>query len=53
MIPPILGVVFYQTDPEFMQPLFNTTLGWVAILVIIVLEVVGFVVIMKVVKIDV
>ena len=53
MIPPIMGAVFYQTDPLFMQPLFNTTIGWLVILVIILLEVVGFVVIMKVVKIDV
>jgi tight adherence protein B len=52
-IPPILGVVFYQTDPEFMRPLFNTPIGWVIILAIIVLEAIGFFVIMKVIKIDV
>ena len=52
-IPPILGVVFYQTDPEFMTPLFTTPLGWLAIFIIFLLEVVGFFVIMKIVKIDV
>jgi tight adherence protein B len=52
-IPPILGVVFYQTDPDFMRPLFSTPLGWVIILAIIVLEAIGFFVIMKVIKIDV
>jgi tight adherence protein B len=52
-IPPILGVVFYQTDPEFMEPLFTTTLGWLIIFVILLLEVVGFFVIMKVIKIEV
>jgi len=52
-IPPILGVVFYQTDPDFMMPLFTTPLGWVFVMVIILLEVVGFFVIMKVIKIDV
>jgi tight adherence protein B len=52
-IPPLLGIVFYQTDPEFMMPLFTTTKGYLIIAVIILLEVVGFFVIMKVIKIDV
>lgn len=52
-IPPILGVVFYQTDPDFMRPMFTTPLGWVFIMLILALEVVGFVVIMKVIKIEV
>lgn len=52
-VPPVLGVVFYQTDPEFMRPLFTTTLGWLIVLGIITLEVVGFFVIMRIVKIDV
>lgn len=52
-IPPILGVVFYQSDPEFMTPLFTTPIGWVILFVIAALEGVGFFVIMKVVKIDV
>lgn len=52
-IPPFLGGVFYQTDPEFMSPLFTTPLGWVFLFGILLLEVVGFFVIMKVVKIDV
>lgn len=53
MIPPILGVVFYQTDPEFMTPLFTTVIGWLIIFVIFILEIIGFFVIMKIVKIDV
>jgi len=52
-IPPILGAVFYSSDPEFMQPLFTTTLGWVIVTVIFMLEAIGFFVIMKVIKIDV
>jgi tight adherence protein B len=52
-IPPILGAVFYQSDPDFMRPLFTTPLGWVIIMIIILLEAVGFFVIMKVIKIDV
>jgi tight adherence protein B len=53
MIPPILAIVLYQTDPEFMRPLFNTPIGWIIVTVIFSLDVVGFFVIMKVVKIDV
>ncbi len=52
-IPPILGVVFYQTDPDFMRPLFVTPLGWVIVFLIFLLEAVGFFVIMKIVDIDV
>jgi tight adherence protein B len=52
-VPPILAAVFYQSDPEFMAPLFTTALGWVIIMVIIALEVVGFFVIMRIIRIDV
>lgn len=52
-IPPIMGIFFYQSDPEFMRPMFTTALGWFFILIIILLEVVGFFVIMKIIKIDV
>lgn len=52
-VPPILAVVFYQSDPEFMRPLFTTAIGWVIIMVIIALEIVGFFVIMRIIKIDV
>lgn len=53
MIPPILAGVFYQTDPDFMKPLFTTPIGWGIVSVIILLEAIGFFVIMKIVKIDV
>lgn len=52
-IPPILGVVFYQTDPDFMRPLFTTLPGWAIVFTIFLLEAVGFFVIMKIIKIDV
>lgn len=52
-VPPVLGIVFYQTDPDYMQPLFSTVLGWIVILVIMGLELVGFFMIMKIIKIDV
>ncbi len=53
MIPPILGVVFYQTDPEFMKPLFTTAIGWGMILLMVILETIGFFVIMHIIKIEV
>lgn len=52
-IPPIMGVVFYQSDPDFMRPLFTTALGWALIFVILLLEVIGFFVIMRIIRIDV
>ncbi len=52
-VPPALGVVFYLSDPDFMQPLFTTALGWVAIFIILMLEVVGIFVITRIIKIDV
>jgi len=52
-IPPIMGFLFYQMDPEFMAPLFSTAIGWGIIMAIFLLEAIGFFVIMKVVKIDV
>lgn len=52
-IPPVMGLYFYQTDPEFMSPMVTTALGWIIIFLIFVLEVVGFFVIMKIIKIDV
>jgi tight adherence protein B len=52
-IPPILAVVFFQTDPDFMRPLVTTPLGWVIVMGIFLLEAVGFFVILQIVKIDV
>ncbi|MEO5969466.1 MAG: type II secretion system F family protein [Bdellovibrionia bacterium] len=52
-IPPILAVVFFQTDPDFMRPLVTTPVGWLIVMGIFLLEAVGFFVIMQIVKIDV
>jgi len=52
-IPPLLGFVFYQSDPEFMAPLFTTTIGWIIVMAIFLLEAAGFFVIMKIIKIDI
>jgi tight adherence protein B len=52
-IPPLLGIVFFETDPDYMRPMFTTIGGWALVMLIFTLEVVGFFVIMKIVKIDV
>lgn len=48
-----LAVVLYLMDPVMMKPLFVTPLGWLILLAVIGLEVVGFFVILKVVQIKV
>ncbi len=48
-----LGVMLYLIDPVRMTPLFTTPLGWVILLAILILEAIGFVVILKIVKIRV
>jgi len=52
-VPPLLGFVLQQTDPDFIAPLFNNPIGWIILAAILFFEVVGFFFIMKVVKIDV
>jgi tight adherence protein B len=52
-IPPGMAIMFTQADPEFMMPLFTTTLGLVILLAVLILEMVGFLLIMKIVKINV
>lgn len=48
-----LGVMLYMIDPVTMMPLFTHPVGWGILMVILGLEVVGFFVILKVIKIRV
>jgi tight adherence protein B len=52
-VPPLMLVMLQQSDPEFMKPMFTSAIGWAILFVAIMLEVIGFFVIMKIVKIDV
>jgi tight adherence protein B len=52
-VPGVLGFFIYTSDPDFMRPLFTTTFGWIIILVVIALEVMAYVMITRIVKIDV
>jgi tight adherence protein B len=53
MVPFIMLAVFLVVDPGYVKPLFTTTLGWICILLIIVLEVIGGLAIRKIVTIKV
>ena len=46
-------VLLYACQPDLMQPLVTTTTGWIAIGIAFVLEIIGFVVIKKIVTIEV
>lgn len=52
-VPPMLGAFLYQSDPQFMAPLFNHFLGWILIIFVLILELVAFFVILKVTTIKV
>lgn len=51
--PLISFLMLYHLDKELMQPMVTTHIGWCAIGVVIALEVVGFVIINKIVTIEV
>lgn len=53
MIPFILMGVFLIIDPNFIKPMFNTTLGLVLLVVMLALQIIGGVVIKKIVTIKV
>lgn len=46
-------LLLYLCQPDLMQPLVTTTKGWIAIGIALVLEIIGFVVIKKIVTIEV
>jgi tight adherence protein B len=48
----IMGVMMVS-DPKFIAPLFNTTLGWVLLLVMFSLQIIGGIVIRRIVTIKV
>jgi len=51
--PLVAFVILYTLDRQLMQPLVQTRLGWCAIGAVAVLETIGFLVINKIVTIDV
>jgi tight adherence protein B len=53
MVPFLLMGVFYIIDPNYVNPLFTTALGLVALFMMITLQVIGGLMIRKMVKINV
>ena len=53
MVPFFLMGVFYVIDPNYVSPLFTTALGLVALFIMICLQVIGGLMIRKIVKINV
>jgi tight adherence protein B len=53
MVPFFLLGVFYLLDPNYVQPLFTTALGLVALFIMLGLQVIGGLMIRKIVKINV
>ncbi len=52
-VPPFMAIVLSQSDPEMMKYMFSSPLGWVACAIVVILEIVAYIVIRKVTKIDV
>jgi tight adherence protein B len=53
LLPIFLAGVLYMMEPEAMRPLFTTMIGYIVLGVIAVLELIGFIVIRKIVNIEV
>ncbi len=53
MVPLVLAIVFFIIDPAFISPMFNTTLGLALCFVILVLQIIGGLLIKKIVTIKV
>lgn len=53
LVPFVLLIVFFTLDPDFIKPLFNTTLGIIFLLIVLGLQVIGGIAIRRVVKIKV
>lgn len=52
-IPFVMGFIFFLLDPAFIRPMFETTLGIILLVVMLALQIIGGVVIKKVVTIKV
>lgn len=53
LVPFVLLIMFYMFDPNYVKPLFTTTIGWLFIFVVLGLQVIGGLLIRKIVNIKV
>jgi tight adherence protein B len=52
-LPVLLGVLLYFLEPENMEKLWTTTIGYGVLAVILIMEIMGYVMIRKITSIDV
>ena len=52
-LPILLGVLLNFIEPEAMEKLWTTTIGWIVLTIIVVMELMGYVMIRKITSIDV
>ncbi|MBI3271012.1 MAG: type II secretion system F family protein [Planctomycetes bacterium] len=53
LMPIFVGYMLHLVSPQLMEPMYQTTLGWIFICLIVILELLGFVFIRKIVNIEV
>ena len=53
LVPFVLLIVFWVIDSSYIRPMFSTTLGWVLLFVMLILQVLGGLMIRRIVKINV
>ncbi|MBY0314106.1 MAG: type II secretion system F family protein [Bdellovibrionales bacterium] len=53
LVPFVLLIMFYMFDPNYVKPLFTTTVGWIFVIVVLGLQVIGGLLIRKIVNIKV
>ena len=53
LLPIFLGFILYKMEPESMEKLITEPIGWIAIILIVVMELLGYFFIRKIVNIDV
>ncbi len=52
-LPPVLGIILYQLDPESISLFFTTFGGWIMLLIMAVMEVAGLGLMLRIVKVKV
>ncbi len=53
LMPVALGFILYKLDPNLIMPLFNDTIGWAILFIIVLFEAIGAFFIAKIIRIDV
>ncbi|MCR5177121.1 MAG: type II secretion system F family protein [Anaerovibrio sp.] len=52
ILPLALGALIYIVNPDYLRPLFENEIGYYAIVIALILELIGFIIIRKIIDID-